>query len=59
MADMRDEMWRELMDCLEVSYDALYLVTEINGYTEDTMRDILYAVAGEYEFEFEKEEEEE
>lgn len=58
MADMRDEMWRELEDFHGVSYDSMFLVTEINGYTEETMYDILFATTGERMFEFEKEEEE-
>lgn len=46
-----DEMW----DCLNVEHgvseQTLQVVTDINGYNEDTMRDILYSVAGLRDFE--------
>lgn len=46
-----EEMW----DCLNVEYgvseQTLQVATSINGYNEDSMRDILYAVAGLREFE--------
>lgn len=46
-----EEMW----DCLNVEHDVseqtLQVVTDVNGYNEDTMRDILYSVAGLREFE--------
>lgn len=46
-----DEMW----DCLNVKHgvseQTLQVVADINGYNEDTMRDILYSVAGLREFE--------
>lgn len=46
-----EEMW----DCLHVEHgvseQTLQVVTDINGYNKDTMRDILYSVAGLREFE--------
>lgn len=46
-----EEMW----DCLNVEYgvseQTLQVVTDINGYNEDSMRDILYSVAGLRDFE--------
>lgn len=57
--DNTSKMWDELMEYHGVSEDALNLVTNINGYNEDTLRDVLYCVACEREFSFEEEEEEE
>lgn len=46
-----EEMW----DCLNVEHgvseQTLRVVIDINGYNEDSMRDILYSVAGLREFE--------
>ena len=47
-----DRMWKVLETEYGVS-DA----TDINGYSEETMRDVLYAVAAEHEFEEENDEE--
>lgn len=58
MTKVLSMMWDELEEVHGVAYDSIHLVTDINGYNEETMRDILYAVAGENTFEFEKEEEE-
>lgn len=44
-----DEMWDYLLD-MGVSEETLQVVTDINGYSEDTMRDILYAVSGYRDF---------
>ena len=39
------EMWEEL-ESLGVSEQTLQIVTDINGYSEDTLLDILYAHTG-------------
>ena len=45
-ADMsKDEMWDYLLD-MGVSEQTLQVVPDINGYSEQTMCDILYAVSG-------------
>lgn len=45
-----EEMWDALLN-LGVSEETLQIVTAINGYSEDTMEDILYAAFGYREFE--------
>ena len=49
--------WDELRDYWGVSLDVLQVVTDINGYSLETLRDILYATHGERTFNFEDEEE--
>ena len=44
------QMWETLETIYGVSEQTLQVVTDINGYNEETMRDILYAVSGEREF---------
>ena len=44
-----DEMWDTLLD-LGVSEQTLQVVTDINGYNEQSMRDILYSVTGYNDF---------
>lgn len=44
-----NEMWNVLVD-MGVSEQALDLITDINGYNEQTMCDILYAYAGYNDF---------
>ena len=44
-----EEMWEELEN-MGVSEQTLQIVTDINGYNEETMHDILYAYSGEREF---------
>lgn len=44
------QMWETLETVYGVSEQTLQVVTDINGYSEETMLDILYAVAGEREF---------
>ena len=39
------EMWDKLED-LGVSEQTIQIVTDINGYTEETLCDILYAYSG-------------
>ena len=46
----KNEMWNKLMD-MGVSEQTLQIVTDINGFTEETMLDILYAHTGDREFE--------
>lgn len=48
--------WDELRHEWGVSTDVLQVVTDINGYNLETMRDILYATNGERTFSFEDEE---
>ena len=50
--------WDELRHEWGVSTDVLQVVTDINGYNLETLRDILYATHGERTFNFEDEEEE-
>jgi len=42
----KDEMWDILRDHEFASEETLQVVTSINGYSEETMRDILYATTG-------------
>ncbi len=44
-----EQMWEKLLE-IGVSEETLRVVTDINGYSEETMEDILYAVAGERSF---------
>ena len=46
----KNEMWEKLLE-LGVCEQTLQVVTDINGYSEETMEDILYAVTGERDFE--------
>lgn len=48
--------WDELRHEWGVSTDVLQVVTDINGYNLETLRDILYATHGERTFNFEDEE---
>lgn len=43
------KMWDKLEE-LGVSEQTLQVVTDINGYNEQTMKDILYAVTGYNDF---------
>ena len=45
-----NEMYSKLLE-MGVSEDALQLVVQINGYSEETMYDVLYAVFAETSFE--------
>lgn len=45
----KDEMWDALME-MGVSEQTIDVVTSINGYSEETMCDILYAVTGYRDF---------
>ena len=44
-----NEMWGTLLD-LGVSEQTLQVVTDINGYNEQSMKDILYSVTGYNDF---------
>ena len=44
-----NEMWDTLLD-LGVSEQTLQVVTNINGYNEQSMKDILYVVTGYRDF---------
>ena len=50
-------MWDELNLEWGVSLDVLQAVSDINGYSQETMRDTLFAINGERTFNFEDEEE--
>ena len=50
MRDKLFQMWDILQNEYGVSEETLQIVTDINGFSEETMCDILYAVAGEREF---------
>ena len=52
----KEQMW-SLLETMGVSEDTLNIVTDINGYSEETMEAILYAVTGYRSFDqFEEEE---
>ena len=42
----KEQMWSYLEEVVGVSEETLQVVTNINGYSEETMCDILYAVTG-------------
>lgn len=44
-----NEMWDKLME-LGVSEQTLSIITDINGYNEQTMRDVLYTHTGYNDF---------
>ena len=39
------DMWNKLLD-MGVSEETLSIITDINGYSEETLCDVLYAYAG-------------
>ena len=47
----KEQMWEILEEQIGVSQETLDVVTSINGYSEETMCDILYAVTGYRDFE--------
>ena len=54
------EMWDELIEYWGISEDTLRLVTNIAGYNERVLRDVLFEISnGENEFAFEQEENDE
>ena len=44
-----EQMWEKLLE-IGVSEETLRVVADINGYSEETMEDVLYAVTGERSF---------
>ena len=44
--EQRDQLWDYLIDNEIASLDTLQVVTNINGYTLDTLEDIFYATTG-------------
>lgn len=46
-----EDMWDMLVNAGVVSEETLQVVTSINGYSEDTLCDVLYAVEGYHDFE--------
>lgn len=55
----KDEAWDYLTETVGVSEETLQVVTAINGYTVDTLKDVLYAVAAERDFPSDEDYEEE
>lgn len=53
----KEQMW-EVLSAYGVSEQTLQVVTDINGYSEETMLDILYSVTGYRNFEQLQEEDE-
>jgi len=47
----KEQMWDYLKENVGVSEQTLQVVTDINGYSEQTMLDILYVVTGYRNFE--------
>ena len=47
----KDEMWQKLVDDGIATEEEIQLVTDINGYTEEALLDILYARTGYRNFE--------
>lgn len=45
-----ESQWSTLVELYNVSEDTLKIITNINGYNEQTMLDVLYAVAWERNF---------
>ena len=45
MTKSKEEMWDELLE-LGVSEQTLQIVTNINGYSAETLEDVLYAHTG-------------
>lgn len=54
----KEEMWDYLEDSMIATKEELRLVANINGYTEESMKDILYAKTGYRSFDQLEEEEE-
>lgn len=42
----KQEMWNYLQNYFYVLEQTLQVVTDINGYSEETLEDVLYAVSG-------------
>ena len=47
----KEEMWQELLDRNIATEEELQLVTDINGYSEESLKDVLYARTGYHDFE--------
>lgn len=46
-----EEKWDCLENCAGVSEEALRIVTDVAGYNDSTLEDVLYSVIGHREFE--------
>lgn len=46
MENEMTRMWDWLMDTIGVSEETLNVVTDINGYSMETLNDVLYSVTG-------------
>lgn len=46
-----EEKWDCLENCAGVSEEALRIVTDVAGYSDSTLEDVLYSVIGHREFE--------
>lgn len=51
-----DDMFEYLMEYCGVSEETIQIVAKINGYTKETMQDILHVVTGNVSFEQHKNE---
>ncbi len=47
----KEQMWEILEDMVGVYSETLQIISNINGYSEETMEDVLYAVTGYNTFE--------
>ena len=56
--DTESRMWDTLMEEYGVSEETLHIVTDVAGYSERTLLDVLYSVAGEREFSWQLDEDE-
>ena len=45
-----EEMWDYLVDTVGVSEETLRIVTDVSGYSTDTMEAVLYSVTGYQDF---------
>lgn len=59
MDEQRDELWDYLIDNQIASEESLQLLTNVNGFSLDTLEDALYALTGYHSLEQIKEAEEE
>ena len=45
-----EEMWDYLVETVDVPEETLRIVTDVSGYSTDTMEAVLYAVTGYLDF---------
>jgi hypothetical protein len=51
MRNYLDNLWETLVDYSIATEEELQLITSINGYSEETLNDVLYARTGYRDFE--------